>query len=398
MVLFALTKPYIQRKILNDKFVMYAVAVALLTCFHFIFVKYVYATSGLVFVQQTFWYFMEGILGSYLLFFYLKSSYTESQVLYLLFFVFLLQSSFVVLTFVDSSLRGFINGVLRIDDARNLSPYRMKGFANSGGAGLSYLQALGVFVGGILFLQEKKVMRRIALVIGIVFITLVQIFIARTGLFASVLLFLALLVQPAVNNGSIVLLFKRVFQGIALLVLIFLIFLAILPKERLAYFNEKVFSRAIELFEAYQTTGEFQTSSTQTLKSMYFLPSDPLQTLFGAGEWDGAPGTRGYSRRKVESDVGFVRAIFAIGLFLTILFYSIYVFYIRKLYLTYWGRLFSLGLICLAIIFVFGETKEPFLVRSSGIVKTLFLIYYTCSWHTMTNLRRHRRGIELNEA
>jgi len=381
LVLFSINKPYIQRKIINDKFVMYAMAVGVAVCTHFLFIKYVYSTSGIVFVHQTFWYFVEGVLGTYLLYFYLRKSYSDLQILYLFFLVFVVQSLFVGLTFVNSSLRGFINSVLRIDDVRNLSPYRMKGFANSGGAGLSYLQALGVLIGGFLFMNEKRMRNHFFLILGIIVITGAQVFIARTGLFFSILLFLALLFQRALANRSLLLLVKQLFQGLGLLIVVFSLFLAFLPKERLEYFNEKVLSRALELFEAYQATGELQSRSTDALKDMYFLPENMTKTLFGAGEWDGPVGTRSYSKRKVESDVGYVRAIFAIGLLMSIFIYSIYLIYIKKLYATKLGKSFSLGLLCLMVIFIFGETKEPFLVRSSGIVKTLFMIYFVSRFY-----------------
>src|SRR5690606_11887622 len=104
LVLFCLLRRYIHQRILNDRFVVYAVAVGIIACVHFLFIKYAYSTSGLVFVQQTFWYVIEGILGTYLLYFYLRKTYSNTQILYLLFLVFLVQSIFVGLTFVNSSL------------------------------------------------------------------------------------------------------------------------------------------------------------------------------------------------------------------------------------------------------------------------------------------------------
>lgn len=398
LVLFCLVNPYTYRRIINDRLVVYAVLVGVAACVHFLFLKYVYSTPGVAFVHQTFWYFTEGIVGTYLLYFYLRKSYNNIQILYLLFFVFLVQSILVGLTFVNSSLRGLINSVLRIDDVRNLSPYRMKGFANSGGPGLSYLHALGVFIGALLFINEKRVRNRAFLIIGIIAITGAQIFIARTGLFFSLLLFFALLVQQAVARRSFIVLLKRILQGLGLLLVTFTVFLAILPRERLEYFNEKVLSRALELFEAYQATGELQSRSTDALQDMYFLPGDPIQIIFGAGEWDGPVGQRTYSKRRVESDVGYVRAIFAIGLVMAFLFYLIYALYIKQLYKTKLGKTFSLGLLCLAVIFIFGETKEPFLVRSSGIVKTLFMVYFVTRFYENERLRLQKASLSLKKA
>ncbi|GGF51490.1 hypothetical protein GCM10011339_45010 [Echinicola rosea] len=362
-------------EILKDNFIIYCLLVIVFVTFEFFIVTKLFNSNSLVFIQQNFWFITEAIIGTYLLYQYLSIKYTNDEILYGLLVVIFIQSIFVIISFISKDFRDFTNLVLKINDERYLSNYRMKGFSNSGGAGLSYLQTIGAFSGCILFLKETRKVKKIKVILFVSIIVLSQIFIARTGLIFSAILFVVTMVQEAINKSSVILLIKRVAIIIITLIIGFIGLFFVIPKEKITYFEEKVISRAFELIEVYQATGELETSSTNNLQTMFFLPNDPIKLMIGAGDWDGAPGTRNYFGRKVDSDVGYVRAIFAVGIIFTILFYSIYIVYIINLFNN--SKKYSLVLLGLLFVFFLGEFKEPFLIRTSGTVKSLFLIYFT---------------------
>jgi hypothetical protein len=347
---------------------------------HFYLVTVLAGSYNFVFIQQTFWYFFECIFGSILLYKYLENRYDYKRVMYLLLTVFVIQSVFVILTFVSDSLRDAINSALVINDDRDLSTYRMKGLTNSGGAGLSYIQTIGVLFGCVLWVQETKRANRFYLAIAMGVILTSQMFIARTGLiFTSLLIFMAY-TQQAINKGSIFILLKQLGWVVGLGLFFFQVLVMIIPEGRLASFQERVVGRSFEFIESYERTGEFRTTSTDVLKKMYILPDDDIELLFGIGEWDAAPGTRGYFQRRVPSDVGYVRAIYAVGLIMSIIFYSIYFNYIKVLLKSEYARQFLFLFLTLSIIFILGETKEPFLVRATGVIKALFLFHFSFIW------------------
>lgn len=362
-------------KLINDKFIKYCTLIWIIIVAQYtINALFITETRDFGFIQQMLWYYIEGIVGTFLLFRYLLSRHSVETVMKLVFWVFCVQSFFIVLTFVNIGFRNFTNTVLTITDERNLSSYRMKGFANSGGAGLSYLQSLGVFIGCSLFLSNKQ-KQKILIAIGLIVIILSQLFVARTGLYFSLLFTVAMLIQHAINRGSAIVLLKQTFKVIAGIAVAFLVFKSVLPERQLEFFNDRVLGRALEMYTIYIETGKLETASTTALARMQFYPDNAYELIFGAAVWDGGA-TR---TRVVDSDIGYVRMVFALGVVFTALFYSIYFFYIFNLYQGHLAKTFLVGVIALLLVFVLGEMKEPFLGRMSGIVKVLVMIYMAYS-------------------
>ncbi|GEM_PF-5634407 len=387
IVILLVNKRLLFQEILNNRMLKYSFWVWAIFTIHFMFLIIIKNNdTSISFIRSILWIFGECILGSYIVFFYLKSKYSIKTVLRIVFGVVTLQSFFVLLSFISPSLRDFINSILNITDERGLSNYRMKGLSNFGGASLSYLQMIGVVYGGILLLLfNNTVKQKSFLSFGMFFIMLMQIFIGRTGLIASILIIVVIYFQQAINNKSF---FKLIFQNFAAIILVFLLFnivVNLIPPELQSSFNDKVIARSVELYDNFEESGELKTTSTEDLSTMYFLPNTDSGILFGEALWDDNAGIRTYYGRLVDSDVGYVRLIFAVGAIVGLVFYSLYLFFIYDLWKIKYLKAIRLVLITLLIIFILGEFKEPFLVRPSGIIKSLFLLYFLLSNKNQNN-------------
>src|SRR5690606_15996004 len=155
-LLLVSTKQFIINSFLNNKFIKYCLFVWLSFSVYYFGATVFTGNYNFGFLQQTFWFFVEGIFFSYFLFSYLIRKYSRAEILYLLVTVFLIQSIIVILCFLSTDLRELIDSVLVINDERYISSSRMKGLANSGGAGLSYLQTVGVFIACSLILRAQN--------------------------------------------------------------------------------------------------------------------------------------------------------------------------------------------------------------------------------------------------
>ena len=341
--------------------------------------------NNFVFVQQSVWLILEGLIGSVLMFNYLTSKYDLKEIFRILLGVITFQSIVVILTFFSVGLRDLINAVLVVSDERHISSYRMRGLSNGGGAGLSYVQALGSLVAGVLMIFDKP--SRLKYLFCAVVILISQMFIARTGLIFSFLLLFSTLVQEAYNRKSFLrLLWQFVFGGI-LIAVVFRLAMSLMSDQTRIIFDELVLNRAFEFYYNYEDSGTLETRSTTALENMYFLPKHDLGLLFGEGLWDVAgqnASTLVYGR-KVNSDVGFVRMIFAFGIILTTIYYGVYILFLREIYKSSHGRDILILLLTLFLIFVLGETKEPFLIRMSGTSKILVLFYLFMMYYNRKN-------------
>lgn len=379
LVGFTLLHENIFKKNLQDfsshKFIRTFLAIVIFILSYFLLLTIGTKNNNFVFVQQSIWLILEGLIGSVLMFNYLTSKYDLTKIFRMLLGVITFQSVVIILTFFSLGLRDLINAVLVVSDERHISSYRMRGLSNGGGAGLSYVQALGSLVAGVLMIFDRP--SRLRYLFCAVIILISQIFIARTGLIFSFLLLFSTLVQEAYNRKSFIqLLWQFVFGGV-LIIVVFKVALSLMSDQTRIVFDELVLSRAFEFYYNYEESGTLETRSTSALENMYFLPDDDVGLLFGEGLWDSAgqnASTLIYGR-KVNSDVGFVRMIFAFGIILTTIYYGVYILFLRDIYKSLYGKYILILLLALFLIFVLGETKEPFLIRMSGTIKILVIFY-----------------------
>lgn len=366
------------KEILQNKMLKYCFAVWVIISIHYLFMMILRGNYYPVFLRSMFWYFSEGIFGAYLLYRYLADRYEFRKMLSLAFLVVFIQSLFIILTFISVPLRELINTILLITDERGFSSYRMKGLSNFGGASLSYLQMIGVVYGGILLLvEDNRKFNRSFIMVCIFLMLISQIFVARTGLVASIVIMGCVFLQQAKNRNSVLTLIRQFSLTILAIIVLLPLFIIVIPDDLMNTFNDRIVYRNVEAIENYESSGTFTTSSTENLKSMYFLPDSEWGIIFGEALWDENVGSREYAGRLVDSDVGYVRVIFAVGLIVAVVMYSIYLKYIRDLLQSDYSKYLKLVLWTLLGIFILGELKEPFLVRPSGVIKVLFFMYFT---------------------
>jgi hypothetical protein len=130
----------------------------------------------------------------------------------------------------------------------------------------------------------------------------------------------------------------------------------------------------------FLTSGESQTSEI-VFGSMYFLPKSDLVTLFGAGSMD-------RSALQITTDVGYVRSIFAMGVFgtfITMIPFVLGLLYGASAYLNShdsWVRMF--GLVCCAIflssLFLHGKEVALFTRNQWSIQALLLVLLVTTPW------------------
>lgn len=380
-LLLVLNKRKVLNELLNDKFVKYTFLSWIFISVYYYGITVFLGKYSWVFLYQRFLFFFECIIGAYLLVFYLYRKYSIQQIYAMLIYVFFLQSLFIFISFISDSFRTFTNDIMVVEDERALTATRTRGFSTSANAALSYLQSLGVFFSASYLLIFKREQRNrissIIAVMSIIVIPLSTIFVARTGLLFALLFVVSYSVQYIVRNKSL----GKVVAYTTLLsiVIIFVVnnYKLFIPQDKVYLLESRVLNRAFEAMESYNEQGKFETNSTNTLvEDMFFLPQNDLTLLFGEGVWDASRVDRGGMGRKVTSDVGVIRLIFAGGILLALMFYFQFFVYFKQLIETRVSAEFKFGVICLIGVVIAGELKEPFIVAASSIAKTLFLLLF----------------------
>ncbi|MGK9117722.1 hypothetical protein [Olivibacter jilunii] len=380
-LLLVLNKRKVLHELLNDRFVKYTFLSWVFISVYYYGVTVFLGKYSWVFLYQRFLFFFECIVGAYLLVFYLYRKYSIQQIYAILICVFFLQSLFIFISFISDSFRTFTNNIMVVEDERALTATRTRGFSTSANAALSYLQSLGVFISASYLLvfrrEQRSRISSIVAISSIVIIPLSTIFVARTGLLFASLFAISYSIQYIIRNRS----FGKVVAYVTLLsfVIIFIVnnYRLLIPQDKIYLLENRVLNRAFEAMESYNEQGKIETNSTNTLMDdMFFFPDDDLTLLFGEGVWDASRVDRGGMGRKVTSDVGVIRLIFAGGVLLALMFYCQFYVYFKQFLKTRVSTEFKYGVICLIAVVIVGELKEPFIVAASGIAKTLFLVLF----------------------
>jgi len=258
--------------------------------------------------------------------------------------VVLLQAAFPAFKGATESL--LMQGISNIDYASH--PFSARGFAAAGGAALSVMLAVAVWIAAAMTLVGRLTATQG--VAAMATLTLANVFVGRTGLIAAIVAFAAYVVAQL----WIGLRRRGRSRRSAVLLLVLLVALPPVVLPYIALDSEAL----LWAFEWLGTSGDGfgQSSSTEDLRGMLFLPTSATHLLTGVGFFEGS------SLQYERTDSGYLKSIFAFGLPLAALIYLS----IAALWTRVMARHHQLVLLLAPILLLlfFAEVKEPFLYQN----------------------------------
>ena len=272
------------------------------------------------------------------------------KMLEMILYVAVLNSLIIIAEYSIPGLKNCIEGLLLQVDASNIDyanhPFRLRGISSAGGAGLSVFNACA-----LLLLIHLSVYRHLSslksLTIGLI-IASSNIFTGRTGLIVSLLLLALLILVVILQKLS----HLRGWCDLIVISVFITPCLSYLAKYEL---ESNVLNWAFEWVDSLYS-GSFETTSSEELKDMLYIPDNLFHSLLGIGFFEGNGGI--YPR----SDSGYVKTILSIGIPLSLFIYF-YIFYMfcKILKVSSKYKWFVIGFVCLMLVL---EIKEPFIYQN----------------------------------
>lgn len=132
------------------------------------------------------------------------------------------------------------------------------------------------------------------------------------------------------------------------------------------------FKWVFEAYYNYQATGNVSTKSTDIIfNTMYFLPDNAMDVIFGTSNLG-----RGETLPYIESDVGYVRLIYAVGVVGTILIFLPNIYFLLMA-ISSRKTMVNILVIILTSIQIIMNFKELFIVLVQGWTFIYFLIVWS---------------------
>ncbi|WP_316390102.1 hypothetical protein [Citrobacter farmeri] len=271
-------------------------------------------------------------------------------------FIVFINSVLIIIASLLPEVKNFLESILSQDYDSNLdyaNGFRARGLAAAGGFSLS---ALGIVASIIcVFLCSNKKMTSLQAFIILLVITISQIFIARTGLYFCIAIFISWYAYSIIFSKNKLLLIIIALIGFSILIISF------------DSYSDKfagVLSWAFELFNNITSGSGVHTNSTDDLLTMFSIPSDLLRIIFGFGFYEADVAYR--------SDSGFVRSLYSVGL-LSIFIYLFHGYFLCKKMPEHHRLFKSMFIIMFAILFIL-EIKGPVFYQNYT-ARFLFILY-----------------------
>ena len=175
--------------------------------------------------------------------------------------------------------------------------------------------------------------------------------IARTGLFAGLVVLALLLVYYASNHGT-----KSIFSTAIVSLLVLFAVDQILSDVKVSSFFADRFSRFIELSEESSEKGFLNARffNNYLYSEQNYLPPITTETITGTGVPSGTSG----NGIRVNIDGGFLRLYVAYGLILALFFYSFVLLNLFKTSLSFYTKIIKYTLLLTTLMFLIAEYKE----------------------------------------
>jgi len=273
-------------------------------------------------------------------------------------YVIFLNSLIIVVEFYFPSFRDFLEGMLVNNKNSNINyeehAFRFRGFSASGGASLSVINAVAVWLATMLCINNR--LSNLRTILLIIVICASNIFTGRTGLIFSLLFGSFFLIYKYIPD-----LFRNGFRSLIANISILTIVIYVLPQIQI---SDEILDWAFEWSDGLKT-GNIDSGSTDELKTMLFMPSNPFHLMFGVGYFEGTSGI--YPR----TDSGYLKTLFSFGFFWAACLYFLFfklIFDITKIDKELRSYIFPIIVFLLIV-----ELKEPFIYQNY-LSRTLLLL------------------------
>ncbi len=337
---------------------------SVLAVYHLI-VSYIHDGNGIYFISICISVIVSVIFGWILAFYMTKHGNTSTSdlldhLLMMCVIIAVLNSSIILVEYIFPNVKSAIESILLQVQEANINyaehPFRLRGVASAGGAGLSVFNAMIVFI--VIFLVlNRKITAGFALCAALI-LTCSNIFTGRTGLIISLLLTVVLFIIVLVRN------LRSGFHGILRafgMAAFFVLLLGFLANIGL---DPEAAGWAFEWVDNIGSA-KFESSSSDDLKSMLYIPNSITHLLFGIGFFEGV--NKSYPR----TDSGYLKSILSIGVPLSVLLYAYIIFMFSRVIKIspkyYW---LVVSILCFMLII---EIKEPFLYQNYA-ARVIFLL------------------------
>lgn len=290
--------------------------------------------------------------------------YDNKKILKNIYFVILLQSIFILLTFVFPALRFSFQSLIIFEESSAMF-LRSPGFTTGASATLSIIQSIGVIIGFYYLMIAQKVFYKILYSILFLLIIASVCLTGRSGLAFLIVVFIIAILFFRNKKFYHTILFK-----ISTLVFLFSLFFLFPLSYEILYNIEKI---------SYWITSEFNfsgksiyllnTLEKQIFKNHFFLPSDFNNFLVGD--------TSTWNAFRIPSDSGYIRLLHSVGIFGVLIFFSILLlnfYYFQKRFSNRTLKYYSF---LVFIVFLLFNIKEPFFLKHSLVI--LFILIFSCT-------------------
>lgn len=240
-----------------------------------------------------------------------KKNYTTEDLIKMIHLVIVVQALFIILTFISWDFRLFI--LRYIPEKGNISalhPFRVRGLTHGTGASLSAFQAIGLLFSCYLLLNYRSLKYKMFLSVSIFILICSILLTGNTGLLIIPLSGFYLINYTFFNKKISR---KYIYYIVIILVVIILssiIFISIYRVfgQRNMSWGEDVLNRVIRsVSEEYLVDGSYLPPTIRLLLAEHlFFPND-FRTFLA-----GNPTT--FVKHRINSDMGYIRTIFGVGI------------------------------------------------------------------------------------
>jgi len=308
-------------------------------------------TEDSVMFSRVFWFLIFTVLGAFLYVRMSRFDLNTAMLFYLL--ATMLQVMFVFYSVLSPEFRDWVDVALvnsgNIDFSEGV---RFSGFSNGGGAILSLQLCLGVVASLVLFTQMKSGGGKFGLVLAALLITIATLFVGRTGLYVSLSLMFGFIFFSTRSQLIPIFLIISLFGGYLYLQSMDLDGVEIEGNDvKLA----RTFNWALDVF----LIGESSSANNLIAKLSNTREMGVTNLLIGSGRVSElGPEVKNYSGH----DSGYLQALYALGLPLSILFYGALLGVYVRMLIPLHGDLKVIGIMLVFLIFSL-EIKEPFIFK-----------------------------------